>query len=128
MYESGENYLEAILMLENIKGTVHSVDVANKLNVSKPSVSRAVTILKKDGYLQDNEGTELKFTQKGRDKANDVYARHKLLTEFLMMITGVEEEQAEENACRVEHDIDADIVAGIAKWMAKNRKAKNGKS
>lgn len=128
MYESGENYLEAILMLENIKGTVHSVDVANKLNVSKPSVSRAVTILKKDGYLQDNEGTELKFTQKGRDKANDVYARHKLLTEFLMMITGVEEEQAEENACRVEHDIDADIVAGIAKWMAKNRKANKGKS
>lgn len=124
MYESGENYLEAILMVENVKGTVHSVDVAAKLNVSKPSVSRAVMILKKDGYLEDNEGTELKFTKKGRDKATDIYSRHKLLTEFLVAITGIDAEQAEENACRVEHVVDTDVMAGIEKWMSKNRKTK----
>lgn len=128
MYESGEDYLEAIFRLKEEKGTVHSVDVAHKLNVSKPSVSRAVNILKRDGYLEMNEGTELRMTQKGLDKAGDIYGRHKLLTEFLVVITGVPQDQAEENACRVEHDIDADIVAGIEKWMEKNRKAKKVKS
>lgn len=123
MYESGENYLETILRLKEEKGTVHSIDVAHKLSVSKPSVSRAVSILKRDGYLEQNEGTELILTQKGFDKASDIYARHKLLTEFLVVITGVPEDQAEENACRIEHDIDADVAAGIGKWMKKNRKS-----
>ena len=122
MYESGEDYLEAILRVKESKGTVHSVDVAKKLGVSKPSVSRAVGILKRDGYLEDGEGTELEFTKKGLEKATNVYSRHRLLTDFFVKITGVSKEQAEENACRVEHDIDADIVAGIEKWMKKNKK------
>ncbi|MGI5107119.1 metal-dependent transcriptional regulator [Treponema socranskii] len=122
MYESGEDYLEAILRVKNVKGTVHSVDIAKKLGVSKPSVSRAVGILKRDGYLEDGEGTELEFTKKGLEKATNVYSRHRLLTDFFVKITGVSKEQAEENACRVEHDIDADIVAGIEKWMKKNKK------
>ena len=74
MYESGEDYLEAILRVKNAKGTVHSVDVAKKLGVSKPSVSRAVGILKRDGYLEDNESTELEFTKKGFEKATNVYS------------------------------------------------------
>lgn len=122
MYESGEDYLEAILRVKDAKGRVHSVDVAKKLGVSKPSVSRAVGILKRDGYLEDNEGTELEFTKKGLEKATNVYSRHRLLTDFFVKITGVPKEQAEENACRVEHDIDADIVAGIEKWMKKKNK------
>lgn len=121
MYESGEDYLEAILRVKNVKGTVHSVDVAKKLGVSKPSVSRAVGILKRDGYLADNESTELEFTKKGLEKATNIYSRHRLLTDFFVKITGVSKEQAEENACRVEHDIDADIVAGIEKWMKKKQ-------
>ncbi|MBP3709087.1 MAG: metal-dependent transcriptional regulator [Treponema sp.] len=123
MYESGEDYLEAILMLQHEKGTVHSVDVARKLGVSKPSVSRAMGILKDGGYLEDGEGTELHLTKKGLEKATDIYSRHRLLTEFIMAITGVPEEQAEKNACRVEHDIDADVVAGITNWMKKNKKS-----
>ena len=122
MYESGEDYLEAILRVKNVKGTVHSVDIAKKLGVSKPSVSRAVGILKRDGYLEDGESTELEFTKKGLEKATNVYSRHRLLTDFFAKITGVSKEQAEENACRVEHDIDADIVSGIEKWMKKNKK------
>ena len=128
MYESGEDYLEAILRVKNVKGTVHSVDVAKKLGVSKPSVSRAVGILKRDGYLADNESTELEFTKKGLEKATNIYSRHRLLTDFFVKITGVSKEQAEENACRVEHDIDADIVAGIEKWMKKNKSKKSSKS
>ena len=122
MYESGEDYLETILRVKESKGTVHSVDVAKKLGVSKPSVSRAVGILKRDGYLEDSEGTELEFTKKGLEKATNIYSRHRLLTDFFVKITGVSKEQAEENACRVEHDIDADIVAGIENWMKKKNK------
>ncbi|MBQ9494436.1 MAG: metal-dependent transcriptional regulator [Treponema sp.] len=121
MYESGEDYLEAILMLQNEKGTVRSVDVARKLGVSKPSVSRAMGILKDGGYLEDGESTELHLTKKGIEKATDIYSRHRLLTEFLVKITGVPEDQAEKNACRIEHDIDVDIVAGIQAWMKKNK-------
>lgn len=123
MYESGEDYLEAILMVQNEKGTVHSVDVARKLGVSKPSVSRAMGILKNSGYLEDNESTELHLTKKGFEKATDIYSRHRLLTEFIMIIANVPEDQAEKNACRVEHDIDADVVAGIQAWMKKNKKS-----
>lgn len=121
MYESGEDYLEAILMIQNEKDKVHSIDVARKLGVSKPSVSRAVGILKDGGYLETDDGTLLKLTDKGMTKASDVYGRHRLLTEFLVKVTGVPEEQAETNACRIEHDIDADIVAGIERWMGNHR-------
>ncbi|MBQ9239208.1 MAG: metal-dependent transcriptional regulator [Treponema sp.] len=120
MYESGEDYLEAILMIKNEKGIVHSVDVANKLGVSKPSVSRAMGILRDGGYLESNEGTELKLTRKGRSKATSIYRRHRLLTDFIVEITGIDAGQAERNACRVEHVIDSDVVNGIIAWMKKN--------
>ena len=117
MYESGEDYLESILMIQNEKGECHSVDVARKLGVSKPSVSRAMGILRDDGYIFVDECQHIQFTEKGKEKANSVYDRHQLLTKFLKEITGVDEEQAERNACRVEHVIDSDIVEGIRKFM-----------
>jgi DtxR family transcriptional regulator, Mn-dependent transcriptional regulator len=120
MYESGEDYLEAILILQQEHGFVRSVDVANRLHVSKPSVSRAMSILKDNGYIIFDLGNMIKLTEKGQNKATDVYSRHQLLTKFLTKITGVPADQAEENACRVEHDIDADVVAGIRKWMETN--------
>ncbi len=120
MYESGEDYLEAILRLQLENGFVRSVDVAHKLNVSRPSVSRAMGLLLKDGYIEFVMGNMIKLTQKGQETAEDIYGRHKLLTEFLMKITGLPEDQCEENACRVEHDIDADVVAGIKKWVSSN--------
>lgn len=120
MYESGEDYLEAILMIKNDCGIVRSIDVAHKLNVSKPSVSRAMGILKDEGFIYFDESQHILFTEKGLQKAQNIYNRHRLLTEFLMKVTGVSEEQAEKNACRVEHVIDADIVAGIKSFMEKN--------
>ncbi len=120
MYESGEDYLEAILRLQLENGFVRSVDVAHKLAVSRPSVSRAVNLLEKDGYIEFAMGNMIKLTPKGQEKAEDIYGRHCLLTSFLMRITGVPEDQAEENACRVEHDIDADVATGIRKWMENN--------
>lgn len=120
MYESGEDYLEAILMIRQEKGECHSVDVAHKLNVSKPSVSRAMGILREDGYIFVDENQHINFTEKGAAKAHDVYDRHKLLTAFLVKITGLESEQAEQNACRIEHVIDSDVVRGIKNWMKNN--------
>lgn len=120
MYESGEDYLEAILRLQLENGFVRSVDIAHKLGVSRPSVSRAMNLLEKDGYIEFSMGNMIKLTDKGMAVARDIFGRHKLLTAFLQKITGVPEDQAEENACRVEHDIDADVVAGIQKWMADN--------
>ena len=120
MYESGEDYLEAILRLQEENGFVRSVDIAHKLAVSRPSVSRAMGVLQDGGYIEFALGNMIKLTAKGLEKAQDIYSRHKLLTSFLMEITGLSEDQAEENACRVEHDIDADVVAGIRAWMQKN--------
>lgn len=119
MYESGEDYLEAILVLKNKNGFVRSVDVANHLGFSKPSVSRAMSILEKDGYIEFGLGNTINLTDKGQKKADDIYERHQLLTKFLIKVAGVPEEQAEQNACRVEHVIDADIVEGIKKFMKK---------
>lgn len=120
MYKSGEDYLEAILILKNQNDAVLSVDIANHMGFSKPSVSRAMSILERDGYIKFGLHNRIELTEKGLEKANEVYSRHKLLTEFLVKITGVPHEQAEENACRMEHDIDADIVEGIKNWMKEN--------
>ena len=120
MYESGEDYLETILILQNTNGFVRSVDIAKKLGFSKPSVSRAMAILEKDGYIEFGLANMIVLTEKGQQKANDVYARHQLLTKFFVKITGVDEKQVEKNACRVEHDLDAQIIEGIQKWMENN--------
>lgn len=120
MYESGEDYLEAILVLKNKNGFVRSVDIANHLGFSKPSVSRAMGILEKDGYIEFGIGNMINLTEKGQEKASDVYSRHQLLTKFLVKITGIPDDQAEKNACRIEHVIDSDVVEGIQNWMNKN--------
>jgi len=120
MYESGEDYLEAILMLKNENGVVRAIDVAHKQNVSKPSVSRAMGILREQGYITIEAGQHIVLTEKGMKKASSVYSRHKLLTEFFMRIAQIPADQAETNACRVEHVIDSDVVAGIQKWMMEN--------
>lgn len=120
IHESGEDYLEAILMLQKKNGAARAVDVAKHLNVSKPSVSRAMSVLEETGYVTVGETSFLQLTAKGKSKANEIYSRHVLLTNFLQKIAGVSAEQAEENACRIEHDIDADIKKGIERWMKEN--------
>lgn len=120
IHESGEDYLEAILRLQQENGIARSVDVAKKLGVSKPSVSRAMGILEQNGYVVVNNIGALDLTEKGRAKAEDIYGRHVLLTRFLQKIAGISEEQAEKNACKIEHDIDEDVKRGIEAWMAAN--------
>lgn len=117
MYESGEDYLEAILILKNKNGFVRSVDIAKHLGFSKPSVSRAMSILEKDGYIEFGLGNMINLTEKGIEKAEDIYSRHRLLTKFLVKITRIPEEQAEKNACRIEHVVDSEVIEGIKKWM-----------
>lgn len=118
MYESGENYLETILMLKEKQGTVRSIDIARSLNFSKPSVSRAVGILKEDGYITMEPGGELELTEKGMQKAGAIYERHKLLTAFLRQVSGVSAETAEEDACRMEHIISEETFQGIKRFMS----------
>ncbi|MDD7339640.1 MAG: metal-dependent transcriptional regulator [Eubacteriales bacterium] len=102
--ESRENYLEMILMLQNKGIKVRSTDVAKALDFSKPSVSRAVGILKEDGYIEVQDDGELTFTKEGEKLAKSVYDRHCTLRKFFESI-GVDPETANDDACRVEHVI-----------------------
>ena len=117
MYESGENYLETILILKEKQGMVRSVDIARALNFSKPSVSRAVGILRENGYITVELNGEIELTPKGQEKADGIYERHRLLTEFLQRVSGVSAEIAEEDACRMEHIISEDTFQGIKRFM-----------
>ena len=102
--ESAENYLEAILVLKNKKGTVRSIDVAHELMVSKPSVSVAMKNFREEGYITVASDGSLSLTEKGLAVAERVYMRHEVITQALMAI-GVDEITAKEDACKIEHDI-----------------------
>ncbi len=105
MQESGENYLETILILQNQKGFVRSIDIAKELNYTKASISRAMSILKKAGYIMVAENREILLTEKGSQKANEVYERHTLISKFLVNTLGVDTDTADTDACRIEHII-----------------------
>ena len=117
MYESGENYLETILILKEKQGLVRSIDIARALNFSKPSVSRAMGILRENGYIVMEPGGEIELTEKGQKKADGIYERHKLLTEFLHRVSGVDLRVAEEDACKMEHIISDATFQGIKEFM-----------
>ncbi len=103
--EAGEDYLEAILVLEKDNTQVRMSDIAKHLNVSKPSVNKAMNILKEAGYiLQQRYGTIL-LTDSGREYAQKVYGRHLLFKRFFIEILNVDESVAEEDACHMEHCI-----------------------
>lgn len=111
--ESGEMYLETILVLTREKNReVHSLDVAEYMNYSKPSVSRAVGLLKKGGYLEVSKDSALTLTEAGREIAEKIYERHTLLTGFFTML-GVDKEIAAEDACKIEHDISDESFEAI---------------
>ena len=110
LHQSGEDYLEAILILRQEKGVVHSIDVAQHLGYTKPSVSRAVSVLKNEGYLTMEKDGRLELTPSGAQVAQDIYDRHRLLTSWLCSI-GVSPEVAAEDACKMEHDISPETFA-----------------
>jgi len=103
LYESGENYLETILVLKERNGKVRSVDIAAELDYSKPSVSRAIGILKKEGLVAVDENGFLELSEAGMLRAAAVFDRHKIITGYLSKVLGVDNETAQEDACRIEH-------------------------
>ena len=103
LQESGEMYLESILVLSK-KGPVRSIDIVEYMNYSKPSVSRAVGILKDGGYITVDKNGYIELTQSGMEIALKIYQRHELLTELLIML-GVDEKTASEDACKIEHHL-----------------------
>ena len=116
MLESGENYLETILILnEKNNGKVKSIDLAKELNFSKPSVSRAVSILKNEGYIKVESSGYLILTEAGMAKAQMIYDRHKTLTK----IANVTPEVAEKDACRIEHVISNETFYGLKTFLAR---------
>ena len=104
MQESGEMYLETILILSKKKNIVRSIDVVEYMGFSKPSVSRAMGKLREDKYILIDPDGYIALTEKGRAVAEKMYERHVALTEFLMRL-GVDEKTASEDACKMEHDI-----------------------
>lgn len=124
IYESGEDYLEAILMLQQEKGYVRSIDLANHLGYSKPSISVAVKTLGAEGYLvMDEADKHLTLTEKGRGVAERIYERHRTL-EAILIGLGVDKDQAEKDACRIEHDLSDETFAKIkSAWESFSHKA-----
>lgn len=104
LYESAEMYLETIYQLSQERGAVRSVDVAESMGYSKPSVSRAVGLLKKGGYLLMEKDGTLTLTEAGLETAHKIFERHTTLTSLLIRL-GVDPETASEDACKMEHVI-----------------------
>ncbi len=119
LHESAEMYLETIYQLSLQREGVRSIDVAEALNYSRPSVSRAVGLLKQDGYLETDDDGFLKLTQLGKTTAEDIYERHTTLSAALMAL-GVDEKTAAEDACKIEHVISEQTLVAIKAYMKKN--------
>jgi Mn-dependent DtxR family transcriptional regulator len=105
IHESGENYLETILVLQNKNGYVRSIDIATELGFTKPSISRAMSILKKSEYITMERSGQIKLTEKGLAKANEIYERHRIISEYFEKVLGVSKEIADRDACKIEHVI-----------------------
>ena len=116
IHKSAEDYLEMILRLSEEKGYVRSVDIASGLGVSKPSVSVAMKHLREDSYITMNRESYITLTETGMEIARRIYDRHKALTEILIRI-GVDPVVAQEDACRIEHDISNQTYDAIVKQL-----------
>ncbi len=117
--ESGEMYLETILLLSQKSGHVRAIDVGEEMGYSKPSVSRAMGLLKNGGFIVIDTDGAITLTDAGREIAEKIYARHTLLTNFLISI-GVDAETAAEDACKMEHSISDASFEAIQKLAEKN--------
>lgn len=118
--ESAENYLETILLLQKRLGSVRSIDVATEMGFSKPSVSVAMKNLRAKGQIDVDEHGCLVLTPQGRELAQNIYERHRLLTQLLQSM-GVSQEVAAEDACRIEHDISDETFLCIKEYMAQKQ-------
>ena len=121
LLESGENYLETILILTKKNGSVRSIDIAEAMQFTKASVSRAMSILKRDNYIIMQPDGSILLTKEGQKKATAVYDRHVTLTRYINEVLGVDVEIAEKDACRIEHIISPETFAGIKAQLAKKK-------
>lgn len=117
-HESEEMYLETILLLRMGRSSVRSVDIVEELGYAKSSVSRAVNLLLKQGLIEIDAGGEIRLTEKGQKKAEDVYEKHRVFTQVFMQM-GADRSLAEENACRVEHVISDELFEILKKYLEK---------
>ncbi len=118
LQESGQMYLETILILTGVRTNVRSIDVCEYMGFSKPSVSRAIGLLKKGEYITVDSDGYITLTDMGRDTAQKIYDRHRVLTDFLISI-GVEENVASQDACKIEHHISDESLDAIKRVMTK---------
>lgn len=116
--ESAENYLETILMISLKKDVVRSVDIANELNFKKPSVSIAMKNLRENGFIHMDSSNYITLTEKGREIAETIYERHRMLSEWLIQL-GVDPTIATADACRIEHVISPESFAAIKAHVKK---------
>lgn len=120
IYESGENYLETILILHKEKGSVRSIDVATELNFSKPSISRAMGILKNAGYINIDRSGNIHLTESGKEIANEIYERHQLIARFFVEALDVNQDVALRDSCRIEHVISPEVFQKIKDWLKRH--------
>lgn len=118
LQESGEMYLETIYILSKNNETVRSLDIAEYMGFSKPSVSRAVGILKDGEYILVDKNGYITLTRRGKEIAEKIYERHTILTEYLVRL-GVNEKIATEDACKIEHDISDESFEAIKRHVKK---------
>ena len=116
--KSAEDYLETMLILQKNRGFIRSIDIAEQLGVTKPSVSYATKRLRENGYITMERDGHITLTQAGLSIAENMYARHTVLTEFFVAL-GVSEEIAREDACKIEHDISEETFEAIRKKIGR---------
>lgn len=117
--DSNEDYLEAILILKLKNGKVRSVDIAKRLNVSKPGVNKAMKVLKDNGLIEKDYYSDILLTQKGEEIAKKIYAKHTTIKEFLIKL-GVDEETSEIDCCKIEHVISDTTFNAIKTFLKDN--------
>ena len=120
IHESGENYLETILMLKKRIGQVRSIDIVHEMEFSKPTVSIAMKQLRENGYIQMDAEGYITLTETGSEIAERIYERHYMVAEILMAL-GVDEKTAYQDSCRIEHDLSEQSFRCIKEHYLKNK-------
>lgn len=118
--ESMEMYLEIVYILENSHGHAHGVDIAKRLNVSKPSVTKAIKYLKTQGLVDTQKYGTITLTEKGRELSENIYSKHQLIKLFLEHSLKLSPEQASIDACKIEHVLSNEMVEAINNYLKKN--------
>lgn len=119
--KSAEDYLESMIILKEKNGYVRSIDIAGFLGVTKPSVSNAMKRLREEGYIEMDKSGLITVTEKGMEIADKIYTRHKKLTDFFVAL-GVDPDIAEDDACRIEHDLSDETFEAICRHIEDFRK------